>query len=200
MDTYKYKRVFYSPLLNLPSSRFYCVGGCWDRTQDWCNFVSGAVRRHNPQSRRSARLLLQSSELGHPHSLTCMRVLPPLWFPGGTHLLAGEGVGGLSSDEGTDTVVLYKGVVQSLYEGKHKAGLEHKHGLLSCCHFVLYSCFVFYLETPSRKRSFFKIASFLIFDASTQTCRGGGWGRGSTVFCKSLGQLVNPRVGGGTGT
>ncbi len=30
----------------------------------------------------------------------------PLWFGGGTHLLAGEGVGGPNSEEGTDTVVL----------------------------------------------------------------------------------------------
>ncbi len=44
-----------------------------------------------PQSRQSTRLFLQS-----------------LWVPGGgTHSLAGEWVGSLSSNEGTDTVVLY---------------------------------------------------------------------------------------------
>ncbi len=32
--------------------------------------------------------------------------LPPL-VPGGTHSIAGEGVGGPNSDEGTDTVVFY---------------------------------------------------------------------------------------------
>jgi hypothetical protein len=25
-------------LLHLPPLRFHCVGGCWDRTQDCCNF------------------------------------------------------------------------------------------------------------------------------------------------------------------
>ncbi len=28
----------YSTLLHLPPLRFHCVGGCWDRTQDCCNF------------------------------------------------------------------------------------------------------------------------------------------------------------------
>jgi hypothetical protein len=27
----------YSTLLLLPPLRFYCVGGCWDRTQDGCD-------------------------------------------------------------------------------------------------------------------------------------------------------------------
>jgi hypothetical protein len=47
--------------------------------------------------RQSARLFLQSSELGLPHPLTSRRVHapPPLWFrAGGTHSLAGEGMGG----------------------------------------------------------------------------------------------------------
>ncbi len=30
--------VSYSTLLNLPPLRLHCVGGCWDRTQDCCNF------------------------------------------------------------------------------------------------------------------------------------------------------------------
>jgi hypothetical protein len=28
VEMYNFKRVLYSPLLNLPSLRFYCVGGC----------------------------------------------------------------------------------------------------------------------------------------------------------------------------
>jgi hypothetical protein len=28
----------YTTLLNLPTLRFRCVGGCWDRTQDCCDF------------------------------------------------------------------------------------------------------------------------------------------------------------------
>jgi hypothetical protein len=35
----------------------------------------------------------------------------PLLVPGGTHSLAGEGLGGPNSDERTDTVVLYVGIV-----------------------------------------------------------------------------------------
>ncbi len=50
-----------------------------------------------PQCRQSTRLLLQSSELA-PHPLTRVRPLP-LWFGGGTHMLAGEGVGGPNSNE-----------------------------------------------------------------------------------------------------
>jgi hypothetical protein len=33
--------VLYSTLLYLPSVRFHCVGGCWDRTQDCCDFGIG---------------------------------------------------------------------------------------------------------------------------------------------------------------
>jgi hypothetical protein len=59
--------------------------------------------------RQSARLFLQSSELRLPHPLNRRRVCSPLlWFRGGYTLTAGEGVGGgLNSDEGTDTMVLY---------------------------------------------------------------------------------------------
>ncbi len=50
------------------------------------------------QSIQSARLSVQSSEL-------CPSTL--LWVQGGKHSLAGEGVGGPNSDEGTNTLVLY---------------------------------------------------------------------------------------------
>ncbi len=30
--------VRYTTLLHLPPLRFYCVGGCWDGTQDCCDF------------------------------------------------------------------------------------------------------------------------------------------------------------------
>jgi hypothetical protein len=29
--------VLYSTLLHLPPLRYHCVGGCWDRTQDFCD-------------------------------------------------------------------------------------------------------------------------------------------------------------------
>jgi hypothetical protein len=56
-----------------------------------------------------ARLSVQSSELGPPQLLTHKGVLllPPLGPRGETHSLAGEGLGGPNSDEGTYTLVLY---------------------------------------------------------------------------------------------
>jgi len=33
--------VRYSTLLNLPPLRFHCVGGCWDRIQDSCDYGTG---------------------------------------------------------------------------------------------------------------------------------------------------------------
>jgi hypothetical protein len=56
------------------------------------------------QSRQSARLFLQSSELGPPPPLPQASVSHPHLVPG-KHSLAGEGVGwgrGHNSDEGTD--------------------------------------------------------------------------------------------------
>ena len=47
-----------------------------------------------PQSRQSAKLFLQSLELGLPQPLTRRRVCPPPLIPGGVaHSLAREGVG-----------------------------------------------------------------------------------------------------------
>jgi hypothetical protein len=34
--------ILYSALLHLPPLRFYCVNGCWDRTQDRCNWCIGS--------------------------------------------------------------------------------------------------------------------------------------------------------------
>jgi hypothetical protein len=34
--------VLYSTLLYLPPLKFHCVGGCWDRSQDCCNFGIGS--------------------------------------------------------------------------------------------------------------------------------------------------------------
>ncbi len=60
-------------------------------------------------SRQSDRLLLQSSELGPPIPLPAGERCPSPWFRGGgggALSLAGEGVGGPNSDEGTYTLVL----------------------------------------------------------------------------------------------
>jgi hypothetical protein len=34
--------VLYSTLLHLPPLRFHCADGCWDRTQDSCNWCIGS--------------------------------------------------------------------------------------------------------------------------------------------------------------
>ncbi len=57
-------------------------------------------------SRQSAMLSLQSSELGPPAPSPEGECCPPPLVPGGAHSLAGEGVGGPTSDEGTGTVEL----------------------------------------------------------------------------------------------
>jgi hypothetical protein len=34
----------YSTLLHLPPLRFHCADGCWDRTQDRCNWCIGSQK------------------------------------------------------------------------------------------------------------------------------------------------------------
>jgi hypothetical protein len=46
-DSYRWEAVtlfnlLYLTLLHLPPLRFHCVGGCWDRTQDYCNQGCGS--------------------------------------------------------------------------------------------------------------------------------------------------------------
>ncbi len=49
--------VRYSTLLHLPPLRFHCVGGCWDRTQDSCDYGIGSNHsaRSRPHLARSQR-------------------------------------------------------------------------------------------------------------------------------------------------
>jgi hypothetical protein len=76
--------------------------GCSCRAYVSCCMGGGASRE--AQSRHSARLLLQSTELELPHAVSGRRVcLPPLG-PGGDTLACGRG--GPNSDNGTDTVAL----------------------------------------------------------------------------------------------
>jgi hypothetical protein len=35
---YGFFYVLYSTLIRLPPLRFHCVGGCWNQTQDRCDF------------------------------------------------------------------------------------------------------------------------------------------------------------------
>ncbi len=42
--------VLYSTLLNLPPLRFCCVGGCWDRTQECCDFGIGSQTLYHSET------------------------------------------------------------------------------------------------------------------------------------------------------
>ncbi len=65
------------------------------------------VRWSTPRSIQSAMQAFSPVVgIGSPRHLTRKQVLPPLWIQGGIHLLAGEGVGGADSNEGTDILVL----------------------------------------------------------------------------------------------
>jgi hypothetical protein len=41
MNLFFFMYVLYLTLPHLPPLRFHCVGGCWDRTQDSCDFGIG---------------------------------------------------------------------------------------------------------------------------------------------------------------
>ncbi len=57
------------------------------------------------QSRQRPRPFLQSSEFGPPTPSPAGECVPPPFGSGGTHLLAGEGVGGVPIlDEGADVL------------------------------------------------------------------------------------------------
>jgi hypothetical protein len=53
----------YLTLLHLPSLRFHCVGGCWDRTQGRCDFGIGS------ETLRTTRRDLNHSARFHRHRL-----------------------------------------------------------------------------------------------------------------------------------
>ncbi len=70
------------------------------------------------QSIRSARLSLQSSELGPPTPSPASECCSPHLGPsGGTQSLAGDGAGGADSDEETDTLVLRYRIIPLLGGG-----------------------------------------------------------------------------------
>jgi hypothetical protein len=46
-EYFRFSSVQYSALLHLPPLRFHCADGCWDRSQDRCNYSALAVRRSN---------------------------------------------------------------------------------------------------------------------------------------------------------
>ncbi len=51
-------------------------------------------------------LSLQSFKLAPPAPSPACACCPPLWYPGGTHSLAGEGAGGANSDEWREILAL----------------------------------------------------------------------------------------------
>ncbi len=64
--------VFYSTLLHLPPLRFHCVGGCWYRTQDCCDFGI------------CSNQLIHWLDLIHKQDLVYSRMsvtLPPFLYP-----------------------------------------------------------------------------------------------------------------------
>ncbi len=54
--------VLYSTLLHLPPLRFHCIGGCWGRTQDYCDFGIGS---QTGQDMSSLLVHLQMPEKKH---------------------------------------------------------------------------------------------------------------------------------------
>ncbi len=89
-----------------------CVGKQYDDSEikmRYRIFLSEHNRQVRTQNRQSAKLFLQSSELGFPYPLTRRRVCTPSSLVPGGHTRLRErrwGGGGPNSDEGTDTVVL----------------------------------------------------------------------------------------------
>ncbi len=68
----------YSTLLHLPFLKFLCVGGCWDRTQDFATLALTATRSNH--SAKSHPVItcspdcMKNSELGSVTSLTIWRI------------------------------------------------------------------------------------------------------------------------------
>jgi hypothetical protein len=94
----KFFMVLYSTLLHLPPLRFQCVGECWDRTQDSCDFgidcqmlYSHPAKSH-PKSATSHPHLATShpqSATSHPHSATSyppQKTCHPPPLPASTYL------------------------------------------------------------------------------------------------------------------
>jgi hypothetical protein len=57
----------YSTLIHLPPLRFHCVGGCWDRTQDSCDYGIGCQTLYNHSAR------------SHPFSMPYLLHILPLF-------------------------------------------------------------------------------------------------------------------------
>jgi hypothetical protein len=103
------------------------------------NSLNPRHRKFASHNRQSARLFLQSSELGLPHPHTRRRVCPPPlhWLEGYT-LACGEGVGGPNSDEGTDTVVpsiACEYVLSDLHHGR-RISIDEQWTLYILCRWI----------------------------------------------------------------
>jgi hypothetical protein len=74
---FSFSFVLYSALLHLPPLRFHCSDGCWDRTQDRCNWQSDALTTR-------LDLIQNSISVSKPPSLCspfCSPPPPPLATP-----------------------------------------------------------------------------------------------------------------------
>ncbi len=76
MGIYEYLFLFiyvlYSTLFHMPTLRFHCVGGCWDRTENCCDFLhwqSGALTTRLDLIQISARSHTTVSARSHPHCI-----------------------------------------------------------------------------------------------------------------------------------
>ncbi len=58
--------VRYSTMFHLPPLRFHCVGGCWDRTKDSCDYTALTIRSSNHSATSHPRL-----DLIHNSCLIC---------------------------------------------------------------------------------------------------------------------------------
>jgi hypothetical protein len=61
--------LLYSTLLSRPPLRFHCVGGCWDRTQDSCDFGICCQTLY-PHFMHFRPHLNNNSATSHPHLTT----------------------------------------------------------------------------------------------------------------------------------
>jgi hypothetical protein len=83
----------------------FFVSNCLKPPRQGVTYVDLGSIWAGPQSRQSAKLFLQSSEMGHPQPPTRRRVCPPPFGSGGAHSLAGEGLGESQFRRVTYTVV-----------------------------------------------------------------------------------------------
>jgi hypothetical protein len=96
--------VLYSTLFHLPPLRVHCVGGCWDRTQDSCDYGIGCQTLYNHSARSHLIWNLKPKSLSYPTwingAVGWLRVLAP-WWGIGTPVGRGGGPGSRGGRSGS---------------------------------------------------------------------------------------------------